>query len=198
MLQSFRLQIQQQIDKLSALKDSLQDKDSETSKRLVAKTPKGTRDYDSRQMELRRDILNKIENVFRKYGAEAVDTPVFELKEILVGKYGDDSKLIYDLQDQGGEMLSLRYDLTVPLARHLAMHKISNIKCYHMGKVYRRDEPSVAQGRLREFYQCVSGMFVFCEGNAKIQRARNSFPDFECRIWILLAFTIPCYPMPNV
>lgn len=106
-------------------------------------------------MALRQEVLNRIENVFRKYGAEAIDTPVFELKDILVGKYGDDSKLIYDLQDQGGEMLSLRYDLTVPLARYLAMNKISNIKCYHMGKVYRRDEPSVALGRFREFYQCV-------------------------------------------
>lgn len=41
------------------------------------------------------------------------DTPVFELKETLTGKYGEDSKLIYDLADQGGELLSLRYDLTV-------------------------------------------------------------------------------------
>ena len=45
--------------------------------------------------------------------------PVFELKEILAGKYGEDSKLIYDLADQGGEICSLRYDLTVPFARWL-------------------------------------------------------------------------------
>lgn len=44
-----------------------------------------------------------------------IDTPVFELKEILAGKYGEDSKLIYDLKDQGGEICSLRYDLTVSL-----------------------------------------------------------------------------------
>ena len=50
----------------------------------------------------------------------ALDTPVFELRETLMGKYGEDSKLIYDLQDQGGEILSLRYDLTVPFARYLA------------------------------------------------------------------------------
>lgn len=148
-------QIQQQIEKLLTLKENLQREGVETPKKLLLKTPKGTRDYNPQQMTLRQDILNKIEQVVRKYGAESIDTPVFELKNILVGKYGDDSKLIYDLQDQGGELLSLRYDLTVPFARHLAMNKITNIKCYHIGKVYRRDEPSVTLGRYREFYQCV-------------------------------------------
>ncbi|XP_070769039.1 histidine--tRNA ligase isoform X7 [Enoplosus armatus] len=55
-------------------------------------------------------------------------------KETLTGKYGEDSKLIYDLKDQGGELLSLRYDLTVPFARYLAMNKITNIKRYHIAK----------------------------------------------------------------
>uniref|UniRef100_A0A3P8X955 histidine--tRNA ligase n=1 Tax=Esox lucius TaxID=8010 RepID=A0A3P8X955_ESOLU len=75
-------------------------------------------------------------------------------KETLTGKYGEDSKLIYDLKDQGGELLSLRYDLTVPFARYLAMNKISNIKRYHIAKVYRRDNPAMTRGRYREFYQC--------------------------------------------
>lgn len=73
---------------------------------------------------------------------------------MLTGKYGEDSKLIYDLKDQGGEILSLRYDLTVPLARYLAMSKISSIKRYHIAKVYRRDNPAMTRGRYREFYQC--------------------------------------------
>ncbi|XP_065731562.1 histidine--tRNA ligase, cytoplasmic isoform X4 [Phocoena phocoena] len=55
-------------------------------------------------------------------------------KETLTGKYGEDSKLIYDLKDQGGELLSLRYDLTVPFARYLAMNKLTNIKRYHIAK----------------------------------------------------------------
>lgn len=105
-------------------------------------------------MALRQNTLKKIVSIFEKHGAETIDTPVFELKECLTGKYGEDSKLIYDLQDQGGETLSLRYDLTVPFARYLAMNKISNIKRYHIGKVYRRDSPS--RGRFREFLQCVS------------------------------------------
>lgn len=80
----------------------------------------------------------------------------FELKEILAGKYGEDSKLIYDLADQGGELSSLRYDLTVPFARFLAMNGnlYQNFKRYHIAKVYRRDTPSVSKGRMREFYQC--------------------------------------------
>ena len=82
-------------------------------------------------------------------------SPVFELREILSGKYGEDSKLIYDLSDQGGELTSLRYDLTVPFARWLAMNgSIQNIKRYHIAKVYRRDQPAVKKGRMREFYQC--------------------------------------------
>ncbi len=81
--------------------------------------------------------------------------PVFELKDILTGKYGEDSKLIYDLKDQGGEICSLRYDLTVPFARWLAMNSsIQNIKRYHIAKVYRRDQPAMTKGRMREFYQC--------------------------------------------
>ena len=80
---------------------------------------------------------------------------MFELKEILAGKYGEDSKLIYDLADQGGELCSLRYDLTVPFARWLAMNSsIQSIKRYHIAKVYRRDNPAMTKGRMREFYQC--------------------------------------------
>jgi histidyl-tRNA synthetase len=62
--------------------------------------------------------------------------------------------LIYDLQDQGGELCSLRYDLTVPFARYCAMNKVDQIKRYQIAKVYRRDNISVNKGRMREFYQC--------------------------------------------
>lgn len=81
---------------------------------------------------------------------------LFITQDVLTGKYGEDSKLIYDLKDQGGEILALRYDLTVPFARYLAMNKISSIKRYHIAKVYRRDNPATTKGRYREFYQCVS------------------------------------------
>lgn len=119
------------------------------------KTPKGTKDWAGSDALLRDRIFNTITTVFRRHGAMALDTPVFELREILAGKYGEDSKLIYDLQDQGGELCSLRYDLTVPFARWLAMNPdVRSIKRYHLAKVYRRDQPAVTKGRMREFYQC--------------------------------------------
>ncbi|XP_037087115.1 histidine--tRNA ligase, cytoplasmic-like isoform X2 [Pollicipes pollicipes] len=122
--------------------------------KLILKTAKGTRDFQPAQMAIRERVFNTIVQTFKRHGAETIDTPVFELKDVLTGKYGEDSKLIYDLKDQGGEILSLRYDLTVPFARYVAMNKISNIKRYQIAKVYRRDQPSQARGRFREFYQC--------------------------------------------
>ncbi|GKT83569.1 histidyl-tRNA synthetase [Colletotrichum tofieldiae] len=106
-------------------------------------------------MLIREKIFSQLKGVFQKHGGMELDTPVFELKEILSGKYGEDSKLIYDLADQGGELTSLRYDLTVPFARWLAMNKdIQSVKRYHISKVYRRDQPAMNKGRMREFYQC--------------------------------------------
>ena len=105
-------------------------------------------------MRVREEAFQAIRRVFKRHGAVEIDTPVFETKELLTGKYGEDSKLIYDLADQGGELLSLRYDLTVPFARYLAMNSVGNIKRFHIGKVYRRDNPNISKGRYREFYQC--------------------------------------------
>lgn len=118
------------------------------------KVVKGARDFLPHQMAIRDLAFKIIKSVFKKHGAVEIDTPVFELKETLMNKYGEDSKLIYELNDQGGELLSLRYDLTVPFARFMAVHNLASIKRYHIGKVYRRDNPQMAKGRFREFYQC--------------------------------------------
>lgn len=119
------------------------------------KTPKGTKDYGPQEMALREQVFSTLTRIFKLHGAVTIDTPVFELKDVLMGKYGEDSKLIYDLQDQGGELCSLRYDLTVPFARFLAMNKqFKTIKRFHIAKVYRRDQPALTKGRFREFYQC--------------------------------------------
>jgi histidyl-tRNA synthetase len=93
----------------------------------------------------------------------------------LQGKYGEDSKLIYDLEDQGGEKCSLRYDLTVPFARYLAMNTDCKtpIKRYHIAKVYRRDQPAMTKGRMREFYQCdfdIAGQYESMIPDAEIVR----------------------------
>ncbi|GMH70870.1 hypothetical protein TrRE_jg5375, partial [Triparma retinervis] len=124
------------------------------SKRRKPKVAKGMRDYLPKQMQVRQEVFRAIRGVFDRHGAVEIDTPVMELKDTLTGKYGEDSKLIYDLKDQGGEILALRYDLTVPFARFLATNAVGNIKRYHIGKVYRRDQPQMAKGRYREFYQC--------------------------------------------
>lgn len=131
----------------------------------------GMRDFGPSQMAVRDMVFDKVKNVFKRHGAQAIDTPVCELKEILTDKYGDESKLIYELQDQGGELLALRYDLTVPFARYLAQNKIQNLKRYQIAKVYRRDNPSPNQGRFREFYQCdfdIAGTY------------EDMMPDSEC------------------
>lgn len=63
------------------------------------KCAKGTRDMTPLQMAIREQAFNTIRSIFKKHGASEIDTPVFELKETLTGKYGEDSKLIYDLED---------------------------------------------------------------------------------------------------
>ncbi|VDN03772.1 unnamed protein product [Thelazia callipaeda] len=128
--------------------------DDGTQKKIEIRCPRGTRDYDPEDMALRKHVIDIVTECFKRHGGVTIDTPVFELSNILKGKYGEEGgKLIYDLVDQGGELLSLRYDLTVPFARYLAMNKtIMYMKRYHIGKVYRRDNPS--RGRFREFYQC--------------------------------------------
>ena len=140
-------------EKEKVQKDKKKKPKKETKKELV-KVVKGARDFLPAQMIIRGKAFDLITSVFKKHGAVEIDTPVFELKETLMGKYGEDSKLIYDLNDQGGELLSLRYDLTVPFARYMATHNLTSLKRYHIGKVYRRDNPQMSKGRFREFFQC--------------------------------------------
>lgn len=149
---------------------------------FLLKTPKGTKDWADKDMVLREAIFDTISSVFKRHGGVTIDTPVFELREFLMGKYGEDSRLIYNLEDQGGELASLRYDLTVPFARFVATNNIANIKRYHIAKVYRRDQPAMTKGRMREFYQCdfdVAGAYepmiadaevlaVTCEGLSRL------------------------------
>ncbi|KAM0932786.1 putative histidine--tRNA ligase [Dioscorea sansibarensis] len=157
--------------------------------RRLPKIPKGTRDFGKEQMAIRERAFSVIVGVFKKHGAVALDTPVFELRETLMGKYGEDSKLIYDLADQGGELCSLRYDLTVPFARYLAMNNISALKRYQIAKVYRRDNPS--KGRYREFYQCdfdIAGQYEAMEPDFEVVRVLTellnelSIGDYEVKL----------------
>ncbi|KAI6233108.1 Histidine--tRNA ligase [Aphelenchoides fujianensis] len=140
--------------------------------KLQLKTPKGTRDFGLKQTYVREQVIDVLKEIFRKHGAGSIETPVFELREILMGKYGEEGgKLVYDLADQGGEACSLRYDLTVPFARYVAMNKITNIKRYQIAKVYRRDQPVMTKGRYREFYQCdfdIAGQYASMVPDAEV------------------------------
>ncbi|KAI9455934.1 histidine-tRNA ligase [Lactarius psammicola] len=147
---------------LAALKPG--GKDAKKKERLLLKTPKGTRDYGPGEMFCRDYVERIVKECFVLYGGAQLDTPVFERKDILAGKYGEDAKLIFDLEDQGGEQLALRYDHTVPLARYLAMGGATNTqsKLWQVGKVYRRDNPVMSKGRMREFSQAdfdISGLW---------------------------------------
>ena len=116
---------------------------------------KGFRDYLPEQMLLRQQVLGIIREVFEKHGFEPLDTPALEYMEILTGKAGENEKLMYHFEDQGGREVGLRYDLTVPLARVVAMHQnelVSPFKRYHMAPVWRAEKPQ--RGRFREFWQC--------------------------------------------
>ncbi|MBX3061601.1 MAG: histidine--tRNA ligase [Anaerolineae bacterium] len=119
--------------------------------------PTGMRDYLPADVLRRQYVINTISGVFERYGYEPLQTPVLEMQETLMGKYGEDAeKLIFHAKHpMGKEELALRYDLTVPLVRFFALNesKLSlPFKRYHIAPVWRADRPQ--RGRYREFYQC--------------------------------------------
>jgi len=101
------------------------------------------------------NIKNTIEEVYQKYGFYPLDTPIVELSEVLLAKAGGETeKQIYRF-NKGDNDLSLRFDLTVPLAKYVAKRYndlIFPFKRYQIGKVFRGERPQ--KGRYREFYQC--------------------------------------------
>lgn len=125
--------------------------------KIEPRLPKGMRDFLPAEMLKREHVFNIVREVFHLYGFEPLQTPVLELHETLIGKYGQDAeKLIFLAQHPGGkESLALRYDLTVPLARVVAQYpsEISlPFKRYQLSPVWRAERPQ--RGRYREFYQC--------------------------------------------
>ena len=123
---------------------------------------RGMRDFLPDEVRQRDYVIGVVEDVYRRYGFEPLETPALENIETLTGKYGDEgAKLIFKVLRRGeheasGETdLALRYDLTVPLARVVAEHrgKLPRFfKRYQIQPVWRADRP--ARGRFREFFQC--------------------------------------------
>ncbi|MCL2326549.1 MAG: histidine--tRNA ligase [Proteobacteria bacterium] len=124
--------------------------------------PKGTRDFLPQQMRQRQAVMDTIRRVYTQHGFEPIETPTIENIETLTGKYGEEGdQLLFKILMRGAKAasgqcdLGLRYDLTVPLSRFVAMHQheIGSIfKRYQIQPVFRADRPG--HGRFREFYQC--------------------------------------------
>ena len=140
--------------------------------------PKGTRDFSPIEMAKRNYIFNTIREVYALYGFQQIETPAMETLQTLMGKYGEEGdKLLFKVLNSGDclskvsdEELAernalhlaskmcekgLRYDLTVPFARYVVMHREElqlPFKRYQIQPVWRADRPQ--KGRYREFYQC--------------------------------------------
>ena len=122
--------------------------------------PKGTRDFGPVEMAKRNYIFNTIRSVYELYGFQQIETPAQETLQTLMGKYGEEGdKLLFRIQNSGAKASEpaekgLRYDLTVPFARYVVMHREElqmPFKRYQVQPVWRADRPQ--KGRYREFYQ---------------------------------------------
>ncbi len=140
--------------------------------------PKGTRDFSPVEMAKRNYIFNTIREVYEQYGFQQIETPAMETLQTLMGKYGEEGdKLLFKILNSGDFLnkvgdeelkeanplhlaariceKGLRYDLTVPFARFVVMHREEiqlPFKRYQIQPVWRADRPQ--KGRYREFYQC--------------------------------------------
>ncbi len=130
--------------------------------------PSGTRDFLPEQLIFRQKVIGIMREVFERYGFLPLETPAVERLDVLSGKYGEEAdRLIFKVLKRGEELKSavskgeeladmgLRYDLTVPLCRVVAMHQNDldfPFRRYQIQPVWRADKPQ--KGRYREFYQC--------------------------------------------
>lgn len=127
------------------------------AEKIQARIPAGMRDILPEQMIKRQYVLDVVRAVFEQYGFEPIQTPAIELSETMTGKYGEEAeRLIYKTWygDTPNDELSLRYDLSVPLCRLVAMYPDlpRPFKRYQIAPVWRADRPQ--KGRYREFFQC--------------------------------------------
>jgi histidyl-tRNA synthetase len=125
------------------------------STRIEPQRLKGFRDLLPTTMFVRQHVIDTLKDIFESHGFAPLETPALEYAATLEGKYGEEERLIYKFEDHGKRRVGLRYDLTVPLARVVAMH-LNEIqfpwKRYQINPVWRAENPQY--GRFREFYQC--------------------------------------------
>lgn len=126
-------------------------------KKMTYQNVKGTQDYLPQDEEIRNEVKRTLEEVFLLYGCKPIETPILNHAGLLASKYGGGAEILkemYTLTDQGKRELALRYDLTIPFAKVIAMNPgiRKPFKRYEIGKVFR-DGP-IKTGRFREFTQC--------------------------------------------
>ncbi|MSP54132.1 MAG: histidine--tRNA ligase [Myxococcales bacterium] len=158
---------------------------------------KGTRDLLPAAMHSRLRVIQTIREVYAMFGFEPIETPAMERVETLMGKYGEEGdRLIFKILERGeggreGKAdLALRYDLTVPLARVIAMNQGLPLpfKRYQIQPVWRADRPQ--KGRFREFYQCDGDIVgskslvsdAECIAMAHLALERLGFADFVVHV----------------
>jgi histidyl-tRNA synthetase len=124
-------------------------------KKIEARLLKGFRDFIGDEVYRRRKVMSVFQTAFEKYGYEPLETPALEYFDVLMGKYGEEEKLVYQFDDFGKRRVALKYDLTVPTTRVYAQYKEklpTPWKRYQMQPVWRAD--NTQKGRFREFWQC--------------------------------------------
>lgn len=151
---------------------------------------KGTFDYLPKEQKIRNYIADTLRKKFEVFGYKPVETPILCYYDVLASKYGAGAEIlkeVYTLSDQGERDLALRYDLTVPLCRLMAMNPNLTLpfKRYEIGRVYR-DGP-VKVGRNREFMQCdvdavgIKNMMIEAE---QISLAVEVFKEFGIDVFV--------------
>ncbi len=153
---------------------------------------KGTRDFLPLEMMRRNAVMEIIKKTFEQFGYSPIETPIICPAETILGKYGEEGdRLTYSFKDNGGRLVALPYDLTVPFARFVAAHYRElplPFKRYQIQRVWRAEKPQ--KGRLREFYQCdmdiIGSKSLVCEAEiVKIITAvfdKLGLPDITVKV----------------
>ncbi len=162
--------------------------------KITPRPPKGFRDFLPADMLKRDYVFGIITDTFHRFGFEPLQTPIVELSETLYGKYGEEAEnLIFNVKHGRSDKdeLSLRYDLTVPLARVVAQYEgelTFPFKRYQIAPVFRGERPQ--KGRYREFYQCDADIVGIANRSADAELValkvmalkRLGFPQFSVKI----------------
>lgn len=131
------------------------------AKKEKPQTLKGFRDFLPEEMAVRQKVIDILREVFESYGFEPLETPSLEYSSTLLGKYGEEAdKMVYTFKDRGGRDVGLIYDLSVPIAKVLALYsqKISlPFRRYQVQRIWRAEKPQ--KGRYREVLQCDVDIF---------------------------------------